>query len=99
MVDHNAIQKFLIEKNLHFFIFYTKADKPIKVVIRHLPGSASAEDITAALQEIDYVFSVKRITTKRPTPEGGVTHLLPPVLSYGSGELESSRNLHIDHTM
>jgi hypothetical protein len=51
MVDYNAIQKFLNEKN-HFFTFYTKVDKPVKIVIRHLPGNTSAEDITVALQEM-----------------------------------------------
>jgi hypothetical protein len=51
MVGYNAVQKFLIEKNVHFFTFYTKADKLVKAVIRHLPGNNSAEDITMALQE------------------------------------------------
>jgi hypothetical protein len=48
MVNYNAIQKFLTEKNLHFFIFYTKTVKLVKAVIRHLPGNTSAEDITVA---------------------------------------------------
>jgi hypothetical protein len=29
MVDNNAIQTFHTDKNLHFFTFYTKADKPV----------------------------------------------------------------------
>jgi hypothetical protein len=53
MVDYNAIQNFLTEKNLHLFTFYTEADKPVKAVIRHLPGNISA-DITVALLDIDY---------------------------------------------
>jgi hypothetical protein len=53
MVDYSAIQKFLNKKN-HFFTFYTKADKPVKIVIRHMPGNTSAKDITVALQETDY---------------------------------------------
>jgi hypothetical protein len=39
IVDYNAIQKFFTEKDLHFFTFYTKADKPVESVIRHLPGN------------------------------------------------------------
>jgi hypothetical protein len=36
-------------------------DKPVKAVIRHLPDNISAEDITVALQEIDYeVISIKQ---------------------------------------
>jgi hypothetical protein len=70
MVDYNAIQEFRTEKNLHFFTFYTKADKPVKAFIRHLPGNISAENITVGL---DYdVASVKQMTAKRPTPEGEV---------------------------
>jgi hypothetical protein len=53
MVDYNAIQKFLTEKSLHFFTFYTKADKPVKSIIMYFPGSTSAQDITVTLQEID----------------------------------------------
>jgi hypothetical protein len=76
MVDYKAIQKFLTEKNLHVFTFYTKADKPVKAVIRYLSCSTSADDIIVALQEIDYdVISIKQTTAERPTPEGGgVTH-------------------------
>jgi hypothetical protein len=68
MVVYNSIQIFFIEKNIHFFTFYTKAGKPFKVVIRHLP--ADAEDKTVALQERDYVcINVKQMTAKCPTPE------------------------------
>jgi hypothetical protein len=73
MVDYNAIQNFWTERNFHFFIFYTKADKPINAIIKHLPGNISTEDITVALQETDYVISVKQMTTKCPTSEGGIT--------------------------
>jgi hypothetical protein len=51
MVDYNAIQKYLTEKNLHFFTFYIKAENPIKAVIRYLADNISAEDTTVALQE------------------------------------------------
>jgi hypothetical protein len=76
MVDYNSIQKFHTEKNLHLFTFYTKVHKLVKAVIRHLPCSTSAEDITVALQGIDCdVISVKQTPDKRLTPEGsGVTH-------------------------
>jgi hypothetical protein len=73
MVDYKAIQKFITEKNLNFITCYTKVYKPVKAVIRHLPGSTSAEDITVAHQEIDYkVISVKHMNAKHPTAEGGV---------------------------
>jgi hypothetical protein len=50
MVNYNTIQKFLTEENLRFFTFFTKADKPVKAVIRHLLGNTSAKDITVTLQ-------------------------------------------------
>jgi hypothetical protein len=80
MVDYNAMQKFFAEKSLQFFTFYTKVDKLVKTVIRHLPGNTSAEGITVALQERDYdVISVKQMTAKCPTPEGGITHTSLPL--------------------
>jgi hypothetical protein len=96
MVDYNAIQKLLTKENLHFFTFYTKADKPVKAVIRHLLDNTTADDITVDLQKTDYDISVKQMTAKRPTPEGGVTYtFLPPLPSYSSKESKSSRNLQI----
>jgi hypothetical protein len=60
MVDYNAIQKFLTQRNIHFSTVYTKAHKPVKAVIMYLPGNISAEDTTIALQETDYeVISIK----------------------------------------
>jgi hypothetical protein len=80
MVDYNAIQKFLNEKNLHFFTFYTKADKPVNTITRQLPGNNPAENIIVALQQTDYhVVSVKQMTAKRTIPEGGVTHTYLPL--------------------
>jgi hypothetical protein len=89
MLDYNAVQKLFIEKNLHFFTFYTKSDKSVKAVIRHLSGNTSAEAINVVLQEIGYyVISVKQMTAKSPTPEGGRGHIhLPlPLLCYASKE-------------
>jgi ABC-type uncharacterized transport system substrate-binding protein len=58
MADYNAVQEFLSEKNLHLFSFYIKACKPVKAVIRHLPGNVSADDITMILQEYTITSSV-----------------------------------------
>jgi hypothetical protein len=80
-LDYNATQKFLTEQNLHFSTFYTKTDKLVKAVIRHLPANISAQDMIVAFQEIDYdVISLQQMTAKRPTPEGGFSHTPPPPL-------------------
>jgi hypothetical protein len=41
MADYKATQNLLSQKNLPFFTFYTKGDKPVKPVIRHLPSNTS----------------------------------------------------------
>jgi hypothetical protein len=66
MVGCNALQKFLTERDIQYFTFYTKADKSVKAVTSHFVGYISAQDITVALQEIDYDISVKQMTAKRP---------------------------------
>jgi hypothetical protein len=77
-MDYNTIQKLPTEKKLHFFTFYSKVDKPVKAIIRHLPGNISAEDVAVTLHEADYDIIVKHTTAKRPTPEGEVTHISVP---------------------
>jgi hypothetical protein len=44
-----------------------------------LSDNISAEDITVALQEIDYDVSVKQMAAKLLTPEGGVKHTFIPL--------------------
>jgi hypothetical protein len=58
-----------------------ETQRPIKAVVRHLAGRTSSEDISVVLQELDYdIIIVKQMTAKRPTPEGGVTHVSLPLL-------------------
>jgi hypothetical protein len=76
-MDYNTIQKLRTQKNLHFFTFYARMDKQVEAFIR--PGNISAEDVTVTLQEIDYDVIVKHMTAKRPTPEGGITHISIPL--------------------
>jgi hypothetical protein len=59
----NSLKKFLAEKNIHFFMFYKMADTTVQAVVRHSPGNIPAENITVAVQEIDYdVINVKQMT-------------------------------------
>jgi hypothetical protein len=94
MGDYNAIQKFFTEKNLHFFTFYTKPDKPVKDIIKYVLGNTSGEDIAVALQEIDYdVISVKQMTAKCPTPEGGVTYSSLPLFLVTLAKNQKAREI------
>jgi hypothetical protein len=82
MVHYNATQRFRTENNLHFFTFYTKADKPVEVLIKHFPGNISAENITVTLKDMKYdVINVKEMTAKRATLEGVVTHTSLPLFT------------------
>jgi hypothetical protein len=48
------MKTFLADKDYPYFTLYTKAETPIKILIRHLPNNNSSEDITVALQELGY---------------------------------------------
>jgi acyl-CoA synthetase (NDP forming) len=83
MAGYKTIQNLLSQKGLPFFTFYTKGNKPVKAVMKHLPNNTSSEDITVALQELGYeVISVKQITAKRPSPENGVTLVPLPLFLF-----------------
>jgi hypothetical protein len=45
LADYKAIQTLLYNQGLNYFTFYTKSEKPIKAVIRHIPTNTSSEDI------------------------------------------------------
>jgi hypothetical protein len=76
MADYRLIQTSLANKGYPYFTFYTKAEKPIKAVVRHLPTNTSSEYITVALQELGYeIISVRQMTPKHPSPEGGVKRI------------------------
>jgi hypothetical protein len=47
--------------------------KPVKVVIRHLPGDTPAKDITDELLTLEFsVISVRQMTVTRQKAEGGL---------------------------
>jgi hypothetical protein len=75
-------------------------DKPVKTVIRHLPGNSPAEDITVAFQEPGYdVISAKQMTAKRPAPEGGVTHFTRSLPNNTCEKYQISRNTQTHITL
>jgi hypothetical protein len=43
--DFSAIKEYPNSQNLNYFTFYLKSLKPVKAVIRHLPGNMPAEEI------------------------------------------------------
>jgi hypothetical protein len=72
MADYSAIRAHFDSNNLHCYTYHLKSEKPIKAVIRHLPGDTPAEDISNGLQDLGFsVLSVNQLTATRPLPEGG----------------------------
>jgi hypothetical protein len=66
MADFSAIQQYLTSKNLHYFTFFPKSQKPIKAVIRHLPGNTPAAEIYEGLVELGFDI----VSNKCPPPVG-----------------------------
>jgi hypothetical protein len=81
MADYKTIQNLLSQKGLPFFTFYTKGDKPVKAVIRHLSNNTSSEGVTVALQELGCeVISVERNAFL--WKEESLLYPFPPSLSF-----------------
>jgi len=54
IADYLTIKKHLEEKKIPNYTFHPKSVKPIKPVIRHLPGNTPAENIAKELQTIGF---------------------------------------------
>jgi hypothetical protein len=72
MADYSAIRHYLDSKQISYFTFFPKSEKPMKAVIRYLLPSTPAEDISNALVELGFsIISVRQMTSKRTIQEGG----------------------------
>jgi hypothetical protein len=64
MADNSVIKEYLSTKNINYFTFNPKSLKPIKAVIRHLPGNTPAEEIYEGLVELGFdIISVNQMST------------------------------------
>jgi hypothetical protein len=54
MVDYQAVKAFFETKNLSYYTFYPKAEKPIKAVIHHLPINTHVEGIADGLVDLGF---------------------------------------------
>jgi DNA primase len=69
MEDFSAIRKYLESKNLSYFTFFQKSEKPIKAVIRHLPTNTPNQDISDGLMDLSFdIISVKQMSSTRRSP-------------------------------
>jgi hypothetical protein len=78
MEDYLILKKHLDQNQTHYYTFHPKAEKPIKAVIRHLPGETPAEDIANELLASGYkVHNVRQMTSTRQQSGGSQPQALP----------------------
>jgi hypothetical protein len=82
MADFQSIKSYFDNHSLQYYTFFPKSEEPIKAVIRHLPYTTPAEDISDGLVSLGFdVVSVKQMTsTRRSPPEESKVINLPPFL-------------------
>jgi hypothetical protein len=69
MSDFQYIKTYFDNHSLQFYTFLPISEKPIQAVIRHLPYTTPAEDISDGLVSLDFVaVSVKQMTSIRRSP-------------------------------
>jgi hypothetical protein len=82
MMDYQSVKTYFESKNLPYYIFYPKSEKPIKAVISHLPINTPAEDIAEGPVDLGFdVISVKQVTTAHRSLEGTIHITLPLFLA------------------
>jgi hypothetical protein len=80
MADSTAVMRHLDGRNLPYYIYHPKSLKSVKVVIIHLPGDTSAEDISNELMALGFsVDSVRQKTASRSQPQGGTKFVNLPL--------------------
>ena len=78
MADYLILKKHFDQNQTHYYTFHPKAEKPIKAVIRHLPGETPAEDIANELLALGYkVHNVRQMTSTRQQAGGSQSQALP----------------------
>jgi hypothetical protein len=63
MADFQSVRSHFKSQNLSYFSFFPNSEKPIKVVICHLPHNTAAEDISERLVSLGFnIVSIKQMT-------------------------------------
>jgi hypothetical protein len=68
MADFQSVKSHFDSQNLSYYSSFPKSEKPIKVVICHLPHNTPAEDISDGLVSLGFDVSVKQMTSTRRSP-------------------------------
>lgn len=75
--DYREVVKYLKKNNADFHTYQIVADKPLRVVIRHLHPSNEPEDIKNALREKGFIVKNVSPVLSRRQPEGQKREALP----------------------
>jgi len=96
--DYSTLKQYL-ERETPYYTSHPKGERPIKAIIRHLPGKTPAEDITNELLALGYkVHNVRQMTTTRQQAEGGrQTQALPLFLATLEREEKSQQIFKLTH--
>jgi hypothetical protein len=72
MADYSAVMHHLDAHNVPNYAFDPKSMKPVKAVIRQLPGDTTAKDTSNEVVTLGYsLISVRQMTAILPQPQGG----------------------------
>jgi hypothetical protein len=73
MAGYSAMKSYLEKNNHQYFTFSPNSEKPIKVVISHLPPATPAEDISNSLENLGFnIINVRQLTTNRRAPNSQI---------------------------
>jgi hypothetical protein len=80
MVDFSATCSHFENNNLPYFAFCPKSQKPIKAVMRHLPFTSPAEEISDGLVNLGFdVISIRQMSATHRSPAEGTTTVNIPL--------------------
>jgi hypothetical protein len=78
MGKYQSLKGHFEANNLSYSTFYSKSERSIKAVIRHLPIHTPAKDIAEGLADLGFeVISVRQMSTARRSPEETTSITLP----------------------
>jgi hypothetical protein len=70
MADSQAVNLHFESNNLSFYSFFSKSERPIKAVIRHLSINTPAEDIAEGLEDLGFEVTVfRQLYPGQPNPK------------------------------
>jgi hypothetical protein len=69
MTNFQSVKSHFDSRNLSYYSFFPKSEKPIKAVILHLPHNTPMEEISDRLVSLSFdVVSVKQMTATHRSP-------------------------------